>query len=292
MKTGWLLVNHFLAGNKFTELYRFFEQAAASCGVELKIKTGTELLQSCGGDFLNLKEEPLPDFVLFWDKDIRLAQSLEAMGLRLFNNARAIFLCDDKSMTHLTLAGKIPMPQTIIAPMTYEAVGYSDVSFIKDVSDELGFPFIIKECFGSFGKQVYLVSNIEEAEKIVRELAGKPFVFQKFIRESFGRDMRLQVVGDKVVASMLRYNETGDFRANISGGASMKPFNPPQKAVDLALSAAKLLGLDFAGVDLLFGEEDEPVLCEVNSNAHFKNLFDCTGVNVADAILEHIVNSI
>ena len=52
------------------------------------------------------------------------------------------------------------------------------------------------------------------------------------------------------------------------------------------------LGLDFAGVDILFGEEEEPILCEVNSNAHFKNIYDCTGINVADAIISYILEQL
>ena len=52
------------------------------------------------------------------------------------------------------------------------------------------------------------------------------------------------------------------------------------------------MNLDFAGVDILFGENDEPILCEVNSNAHFKNILDCTGVNVAQCILDYIIGDI
>ena len=58
----------------------------------------------------------------------------------------------------------------------------------------------------------------------------------------------------------------------------------------MALKVCRELKLDFAGVDIMFGKQGEPVLCEVNSNAHFKNIYDCTGVNVADEIMEYILN--
>ncbi len=290
MKTGWLVVNHFLATNKFTEHYNWLKKAADKVHIELSLKTGAQLLNETGLSLL--APEPLPDFVLFWDKDIRLATALENMGLRLFNNARAIGLCDDKSMTHLSLAGSIPMPKTICAPMTYQNIGYNDLSFVKKATDVLGLPMVIKECFGSFGGQVYLANTLKEATERIASLAGTPFIMQEFIRSSFGRDIRLQVVGDRVVAAMLRYNDAGDFRANITAGGKMKPYIPTEAQTKIAVLACQKLGLDFAGVDLLFGENDEPVLCEINSNAHFKNLYDCTGVNVAESILCYIAKEI
>ncbi len=93
------------------------------------------------------------------------------------------------------------------------------------------------------------------------------------------------------MAAMLRENRN-DFRANITNGGTATDYTAavtPAQA-EMAVEACRALGLDFAGVDILFGPGEEPVLCEVNSNAHFKNLYDCTGVNAAEAILEYIVN--
>lgn len=98
------------------------------------------------------------------------------------------------------------------------------------------------------------------------------------------------MVGDKAVASMERYNDH-DFRANITNGGSMRRYEPTEKELQMAKQVMKELQLDFAGVDIMFGK-DGPVLCEVNSNAHFKNIYDCTGVNVADAIMEYIVGQL
>ncbi len=289
MKTGWLVVNHYLQTEKFTELYSRFCRSAKARGIRLLVKTGAELL--CDGSSFLLEEDSLPDFVLFWDKDIRLAYAMENMGIRLFNSAKSIFLCDDKSMTHLTLAGRVPMPKTICAPMTYPGVGYDDLSFVKDGVKALGLPLVIKECFGSFGAQVYLVQTEEEAMEKTKSLAGTPFIMQEYVESSYGRDLRLQVVGDKVVCAMERKNER-DFRANVSNGGSMEAFTPTGEQAELALAVCRYLGLDFAGVDLLFGRNGKPLLCEVNSNAHFKNISECTGVDVADCIMAHIEKSL
>ncbi len=150
---------------------------------------------------------------------------------------------------------------------------------------------VVNEAFGSFGQQGYLCRTPEEAREQLQRIGGKKVIFQEFIESSFGRDLRLNVVGGRVIAAMMRFNEHGDFRANISNGGSMKPHSPTPAEEALAVRTAKLLGLDFCGVDLLFGRDGAPILCEVNSNAHFKSIFDCTGVDAADLIMAHIAAS-
>jgi RimK family alpha-L-glutamate ligase len=121
----------------------------------------------------------------------------------------------------------------------------------------------------------------------VNQLKHKPHVYQEFIQSSFGKDIRLHVVGDEVVATMMRKSEI-DFRANVTNGGKMYQYTPTEEQAALAVKSAKLLGADFAGVDLLFGENDEPIICEVNSNAHMKNILSCTGVDVSEFIMDYI----
>ena len=120
-------------------------------------------------------------------------------------------------------------------------------------------------------------------------MQGVPFIFQRFIEEADGRDVRLQVVGDQVVAAMERKAKPGDFRANITNGGSMRPYVPSKEEQNIAVQCCKILQVEFAGVDLLFDKDGKYLVCEVNSNAHFKNIYDCTGVNTANYIMERIV---
>lgn len=309
--TGWLVINEFLQSNKFNEIHDWLRNAAYKQKINLVLKTNTELLidlpYNSNTDYIksklkddigksNLKDELLRrkvDFVLFWDKDVKLASYLEQRGFLVFNSSTAIGICDDKSLTHLTLqSAGIQMPRTIIAPMTYANIGYTNLLFLNDVAERLGFPMVVKECFGSFGQQVYLVKDLEELKDLLQKTGSKPVLFQQYIAASSGRDIRLQVVGDQVIASMYRHSENGDFRANVTIGGKIKEYMPTMEQRELALDCCKRIGLDFAGVDILFGENDEPIVCEVNSNAHFKNIYDCTGVNAADAIITYIKNKI
>jgi len=289
---AWLIANHFLMSKKFSELTDWLFQAAKAANIEMVLMSNADCLAFLGRggvDAFKQYHETLPDFVLFWDKDVRLATYLETLGIPVYNSSKSIALCDDKSMTHLTLEQYgIPMPKTIIAPMTYENIGYTDYDFLTMVEKELHYPLVIKECFGSFGAQVYLAKDENELLEKVEQIGTKPMLFQEFIKSSEGRDIRLQVVGDQVVASMYRYSEI-DFRANISNGGKMKAYQPTDEQIALALECTKRLGLTFAGVDLLFGEHEEPIVCEVNSNAHFKNIYDCTGVDTAKQIINYIL---
>ena len=229
------------------------------------------------------------DFVLFWDKDIKLCRYLEQCGYKVFNSSHAIEICDDKALTALALNNtNIKMPKTIFAPKTFDNVGYVNYDFINTVIADIGFPMVVKECYGSFGHEVYLVNNKSELFETIKKIGTKPFIFQELISNSYGKDIRVHTVGEKVVASVMRTAQDGHFISNVSSGGKMSPYSLTACEEKLAIDTIRALNVDFAGIDILFGENGVPILCEVNTNAHFKNLFDVTGINVAEHIIEYI----
>lgn len=292
---GWIIYNGHLPGNKFLDFAEFFHHAAKERNVQTMILKNTELLTFLSTNTLDIARstqiEQLPDFVIFTDKDIYLAKQLELMGVRVYNRANTIEICDDKIATYQALATQqLPIPKTIVAPKVFPIPGVEiDMDFLNKVMEQLTFPIVIKEAFGSFGEQVYLVKNQADLVQKVKELAGKPFVFQEFISTSYGEDIRLQVVGNKVAASMLRRSEN-DFRANVSSGGVAEKYYPTKQEEEIAIAAAKAINADFAGVDLLFGPNQQPIICEINSNAHIRNLYECTNINVAYDVIDYIIN--
>lgn len=289
MLHGLLVVNAFLQSPKFDAIYASLIESAKKHDIQLTLHTNAELaVKLADPEFAS----ELPDFVLYWDKDVKIAKQLEQMGLSVFNSADGILQCDDKSLTYLMLKPTgIPMPKTIILPKTFPNIGYTNTDFLEDAVRLLGFPLILKECFGSFGKQVYRFDDLPSLREKIVSLDGTPMLLQEMVMSSFGRDIRINVVGDEIVASILRQSRSGDFRSNLTLGGSMERYTPTAEEAELALLAVKQLGLTFAGVDVLFGENG-PLLCEVNSNAHFKTTFSCTGVNMADAIFQEILRRI
>lgn len=266
---GILVVNHFLRTDKFNELHSHLVNTAEKMNISLDIKTNLQLAT---------EKTVNADFVLFWDKDISLAKRLEKMGLPVFNSSDSIAKCDDKARTYIELEGVIPQPETLIAPKCYFKSDMTD--FVDRAVEILGLPLVFKECFGSFGAQVHLCNSKEE---ILSHITEKPFILQKFIKESTGRDKRLEIVDGKCVSAVFRENKN-DFRSNVTNGGKMTVCTPDEKEIKTAVIACEKLGLTFGGVDILENGD----VCEVNSNAHIINIMNTSGVDIAPFIFEAI----
>ena len=200
---GYLIVNAFMKDNKFKDVYDLFLKSFSNTNIKLEVKTNIDLL-----DILNNHQQfkNKPDFVIFFDKDIYLAQRLEMLNIPVFNSSNSICLCDNKSLTYLELSKKdITIPPTIIAPKTFESINFNNTSFVDKAISKLGLPLIIKEAYGSFGQQVYLLNSKEEILDLIKnKIIYKDFLFQKFIKTSCGKDIRVNIVGGKIVNAIYR----------------------------------------------------------------------------------------
>ena len=228
------------------------------------------------------------DFCVYLDKDKYVLQGIEQAGIPLFNSYSAIEVCDDKMTTCLALAGRgIPMPLTLPAPLCYDKDAKISEEALDKIEQALGYPLIVKRSYGSLGAGVYLIQNRKALKEKSAELMCEPHLYQKFIATSYGRDVRVIVIGGKVLGAMLRQSAT-DFRSNVALGGSATAYALPRSAEKMCERAASLLGLDYCGIDLLFGEEGF-YLCEVNSNAFFGGFERATKKNVAGAYADHIL---
>lgn len=233
------------------------------------------------------------DFCVYLDKDKYVAQGLSKCGVKLFNSAESILACDDKMTTYLTLADHyIKLVPTMPAPLCYNPEDELKTGTVLDVEEALGYPVVIKQCYGSSGNNVYIANDRNELINLSEQLKCLPHLFQKCVTSSLGRDVRVIVIGGRVVGAMERRSSTGDFRANIAQGGTATPYPVDYDMERLCLKTARVLGLDYCGIDLLFGEKGEKYVCEVNSNAFFKEFERVTDINVAKAYAEHIVRSV
>ena len=230
------------------------------------------------------------DFCIYLDKDKYISYMLEKAGIRLFNSAQAIELCDDKMTTALALSNSgIPMPKTLPGLLCYDEGAPLNEQALRIVEEELGYPVIVKSSFGSMGTGVFKAENFEQLKGAASALKMQPHLFQQYITESAGRDIRVIVIGGKAVAAMERISGR-DFRSNIAIGGRGLKIDMPVQVREMAEKAAALLNLDYCGADILFGKEGF-YLCEVNSNAFFDGIEAATGVNIAKLYANHIVES-
>lgn len=287
MTSGWIIYNGSLVNDKFRDQAELVHEAAERAGIQTTIYKNYEVLMD-----VTRSLETLPDFVVFLDKDIILAMYLKSLGIPVFNDPDVIERCDNKTKQSITLAcDAIPMPRTILAPKVYPKFTIQKSDYYERVLEELELPMIIKEAHGSFGMNVYLIETKEQFYEKTDQLRGIDYLFQEFVATSRGRDIRVNIVGGKIIAAMYRHSET-DFRANITNGGVASNIELTSEQQQIALQAAKSVGADFAGVDLLFGEDEKPLVCEVNAAAHIRNIYNVTGINVADAMIAYILEVI
>lgn len=287
MKKGIILVNAYYDLPAYlNQAYRLKEEFS-KLSVTADIVASDKLRLFISGGKVTL-DGGLPDFCIYYDKDKYLSEMLEKAGVRLFNRHAAIAACDDKTTTIIRLSENgIPVPDTVSGLLCFTPEKKVSKDVLDNIEKTLSYPLIAKESFGSLGKGVYKIDDRKKLERIAEKLKTKPHLYQKYIASSYGRDMRVVVVGGKTVAAMIR-RSNGDFRSNIELGGKGEKLEADDWLKALSEKVASLLDLDYCGIDWLFGEHGEPVLCEVNSNAFFGGIESVTGVNVAKAYAEHV----
>jgi len=292
MRNGVILINAYSNLKSGANQAQRLKNEFADMGVQIKIlRNGFFGAKIIGGNLAPATAMQGADFCVYLDKDKYVSEALEKNGLRLFNRHAAIQVCDDKAVTAIALANHgIKMPKTLAGLLCYDEGAEIAPETLDEIERELGYPVIVKECYGSLGKGVFKAENRGELLALAQKLKCRPHLFQQCIKESLGRDVRVIVIGGRVVAAMER-RASNDFRSNIElGGKGFKTDIPPDMA-KLCVKTAEILGLDYCGIDLLTGK-DGYCVCEVNSNAFFGGIERVTGVNVARAYAERIFKEI
>jgi ribosomal protein S6--L-glutamate ligase len=212
-----------------------------------------------------------------------VVRQFEMMGVYSVNESVAITRSRDKLRASQLLARKgIGLPVT----------GFANSP--DDTEDLLatvgGAPVVIKLLEGTQGVGVVLAETRKAAESVIEAFRGlgANFIVQEFVKEAEGADIRCFVVGEKVVASMMRKGREGEFRSNLhrGGSASLVKISPEERAT--AVRSARVMGLNVAGVDLLRSKRG-PVVMEVNSSPGLEGIEKATGKDVAGIIIEFIV---
>lgn len=291
MKKGFFLINAFYKSKSVDEIYVYLKEAAERAGASLDLLDNSQIENRVDINVCTLAADY--DFCIFWNKDILLARMLERNGIRVFNSADAIEVCDHKAKTHMALIGNIAMPQTYFLPFTYEGTGYTHFEFLDSYEKKLGYPYVMKECLGSLGSGVYMASDRQQAENILRNCNGADMLAQEFIKpvcEGEYSDIRVYMAKDRCIAAMERYS-SDDFRTNVGNGGMVRKYTPTEEELHICRSVMEILGLDFSGVDILHGKLG-PLVCEVNSNAQFNALREIADVKVEDAIIECVLEQI
>lgn len=211
-----------------------------------------------------------------------VVRQFEQMGVYCLNTADAVMASRDKLAS--------------MQALSRHDVGIAETAFVRGQSDVLhaiqamgGAPVVIKLLSGTQGIGVILAESNKVAEAIIETLSSirQNVLVQKFVSESKGRDIRAFVVGDRVVAAMRRTAAGQEFRSNVHRGGSTMVVELDEAYERTAVRAAKILGLQVAGVDMLEGK-DGPVIMEVNSSPGLEGIEGATGLDIAGEIIQHL----
>lgn len=209
-------------------------------------------------------------------------RQLENLGIPVINNSASIDRVKDKLETSQVLARHgLPIPKTMLVrwPINQSLV-----------SSEIGFPCVVKVITGSHGKGVYLCkdqTSFEELMELINSLASnKSLIIQEYIGYKVGTDLRVWVVGGKVIGAMQR-SSNNDFRANISNGGSGAPYPLTPEIEFISRETARILDLDVAGIDLLF-DTDGFKVCEANSAPGFLGFETYCKDDMAKSVVDYI----
>uniref|UniRef100_A0A2K5ZEY4 N-acetylaspartylglutamate synthase n=1 Tax=Mandrillus leucophaeus TaxID=9568 RepID=A0A2K5ZEY4_MANLE len=208
------------------------------------------------------------------DSDITVLRHLEKMGYRLMNRPQAILNCINKFWTFQELAGHgVPLLDT------FSYGGHENFANMIDEAEVLEFPMVVKNTRGHRGKAVFLAQDkhhLADLSHLIHHEA--PYLFQKYVKESHGRDVRVIVVGGRVVGTMLRCSTDGRMQSNCSLGGVGMMCSLIEQGKQLAIQVSNILGMDVCGIDLLMKDDGSFCVCEANANV---------GLDVAGIIADY-----
>lgn len=294
---GWLLYKKTedILKPEVYEVRRLVETAEKQ-GIKMRVLSPDQIdiivfLEDRNSILVDEVPTPLPDFILPRMGSgtsyfaLAVIRHLERLGVYSVNSSQSIENVKDKLYTLQILAeANLPIPKTILLKFPVEP---------GIVSKHLKFPVVVKTLSGTQGMGVFLSTDQNSFEDLMQLIhatnKSANIILQEFIEISEGRDLRVFVVGGRVVGAMQRTARQGSFKANCSIGGTARPFEITRDIEILAVEISRILNLEVAGVDLLFDRKGFKI-CEVNSAPGFEAMESYCGLNIAGAILSHILS--
>ncbi|XP_059545777.1 N-acetylaspartylglutamate synthase A isoform X2 [Myotis daubentonii] len=171
------------------------------------------------------------------------------------------------------------------------AGGHEDFSKMIDEAEPLGYPVVVKSTRGHQGKAVFLARDKHHLSDICHLIRHDvPYLFQKYVKESHGKDIRVVVVGGQVIGSMLRCSTDGRMQSNCSLGGVGVMCPLTEQGKQLAIQVSNILGMDFCGIDLLIMDDGSFVVCEANANVGFLAFDQACNLDVGAIIADYAVS--
>lgn len=219
------------------------------------------------------------------DLHIGLIKQFEIEGFPIINRSLPVIRAKNKlRQLQVLTKHKIPMPHSYVV---------RSAEYIEDITKKIGsYPVIIKNLSGSLGLGVSIVESQRALRSLIDMIihddsSSGPLIIQQYEREAKGRDLRVFVVGGKIIAAMERIaKKRGEFRSNFSLGGTVRIAELTKKECEIALAATRVCELDVAGVDIIRTSKGPKVL-EINSTPGLEGITLATGIDIAGKMIEY-----
>lgn len=222
------------------------------------------------------KECSMPQFIIMRTINPLLTKHFEFMGIPVFNNSFVSAICNDKQKTY-----------QYVSKANVEIM---DTGFVKKgTCISIKYPSVIKPSFGSGGENVFLVKNEEEFKKAIDSISDENIVIQKPASD-LGKDLRVYVLKDQIIASILRVSNS-DFRSNYSLGGTAKIYNLSHEERSIIYKIIELFDFGLVGIDFVF-HRGKMVFNEIEDVVGARMLYSKTDINIVSLYLDFILNEI
>jgi [lysine-biosynthesis-protein LysW]--L-2-aminoadipate ligase len=239
---------------------------------------------------LNSRELPLADRVVLqrcvsYFRNVHSTAALEAAGHRVVNSFACAWVCGNKLFGSLALVKqRVPTPKTALA--------LAEDSALTTI-EEMGYPAVVKPVVGSWGRLSALLKDRDAAKAIVEDREHMFPLYQVYYLQEFvkrpQRDIRTFVIDGETIAAIYRYSGPTEWRTNTARGGKAEKCRVTPELDELSVKAAKAVGGEFVGVDLM--ESNEGLLVhEVNNTTEFKNTVPATGVDIPGMVIDYLIS--
>lgn len=283
---GWVVYNQ---NDVERNMYfiKSLKAEAAKYNIDLRLKIREDFVIGINNYenslFYGGRQVQLPNFAIMRSRDSFFSKQLELCGIKVFNNSTVSEICNDKAKTHQFLGEyRIPTLNTI----------FTNVGDCKKNYMDFDYPKVVKEVGGHGGTAVFLVESDLQFKSILSTFNNNMNLIIQEQSKVIGKDLRVYMLGKRIISSILRTSQNGDFRANYSLGGHTELYNLSRNEERIVTSITTLLNADYIGIDFLFNEDGTLLLNEIEDVVGARMLYQHTDINIAQLYVEYIVEKI
>lgn len=272
MKKWWIVYNDASPFQEYFQIVDFISKTFSLENIPY-LKVPASILKNNLKHFL-MSAPIIPDCVLFWDKSWEIAKYLTTLGISVYNPPDSALICENKFETYKLLQNHGLIPQTFLA--TIKEAQSSENSIIA----ELGFPMVAKLEKSVLGNNVFIIKNIAELKCFLHsKRPNERIAFQKYLSFMPNIEIKILSTKTKVLSSFKRTLQS-------NGTYSCEPYLLSTMEEKMSKQCCNILGLTFAGIDMLFTDSNHTLISDVNTQPNLLNIFKILGINAINEILQ------